>query len=130
MRLLGVPARTGEPHGFCSDLRFTFTVDLLEDGGLSAGDVGLEGLDGLLSRLVDRGNREADFAASCICALADVAWRGPSSILVLVFMLAPAESLRLRLRGDVCSGVLWVSTSSKAGVTPRYHAVGDDGETS
>lgn len=50
--------------------------------------------------------------------------------LTLVFNWMSAELLRFRLwEGEVVRGLLG-STSSMAGVTPRYHAVGDDGETS
>ena len=95
LRLIGVTARpaAAEFHGLWSGFRLAVTCDFFVIEVFDIGDVGLDDPERLLGLLLDNGSRDADLAASCICALGVEVIKGVGSTLILVFTLLSAESL-------------------------------------
>ena len=132
VEFVGVIARPAGLHGLCSGLRdLVFDCVLVVNGEFGRVDEELEEFDGLLRLFDANGNREEDFAASTGLPVlaAGIGWNAEGFTPFIVLTLLSAKSLWLRLCPGDERGLLG-STSSRAGVTPRYQAVGEDGETS
>jgi hypothetical protein len=131
VRLVGVVDRPAGLHGLCAAFRnFPFERAFVANGEFDRVEVRLDESDALLGFLpADGGKRVEDCDGSgldVVRASGDVN-EGLTPFIVLT--LVSAKSLWLRLCPGDDRGLLGL-TSSREGVTPRYQAVGEDGETS